>query len=57
MHTKLLDSKSSPEANWQILTKILNKCRVPRIPPIFSNNKRMINCVEKAQCFLVPLQN
>ena len=51
MGTKLLDSKSSPKAYWQILNKILNKCRVPRIPPIFSNNKLIINCVEKAQCF------
>ena len=45
--TKLLDSKSIPKAYWQIL----NKCRVPRIPPIFSNNRLIINCVEKAQCF------
>ena len=51
MGTKLLDTKSSPKAYWQILNKILNKCRVPRIPPIFWNNKLIINCVEKAQCF------
>ena len=36
---------------WQILNKILNKCSVPRIPPIISNNKLVINCVEKARCF------
>ena len=51
MGTKLLDSKSSSKAHRQILNKILNKCRVPRIPPIFSNNTLIINCVEKSQCF------
>ena len=51
MGTKLLDSKSSPKTYWQILNKILNKCSVPRIPPIILNSKLLINCVEKAQCF------
>ena len=51
MGTKLLDSKSSPKMYWQILNKILNKCSVPRIPPIISSNKLVINCVEKARCF------
>ena len=51
MGTKLIDSKSSPKAYWQILNKILNKWRVPRLPLIFSNNKLIINCVEKARCF------
>ena len=51
MGTKLLDYKSIPKTYWQILNKILNKCRVPRIPPIISNSKLLINCVEKAQCF------
>ena len=53
MGTKLLDSKSSPKMYWQILNKILNKCSVPRIPPIISNNKLVINCVEKARCFKI----
>ena len=29
----------------------MNKCRVPRTPPIISNSKLLINCIEKAQCF------
>ena len=51
MGTKLLDSKSCPKTYWQILNKILNKCRIPRIPPIISYSKLLINSVEKAQCF------
>ena len=35
MGTKLQDSKSSPKAYWQILNKLINKCRIPRIPPYF----------------------
>ena len=51
MGTKLFDSRSSPKTSWQFLNKILNKCRVPRIPPIISNSKLLINCLEKVQCF------
>ena len=51
MGTKLLDSKSSPKAYWQILNKLINKCRIPRIPPLLLDNKLVICCKEKACLF------
>ena len=51
MGTKLLDSKSSPKAYWQILNKLINKCRIPRIPPLLLDNKLVICCKEKARLF------
>ena len=29
----------------------LNKCKVPRVPPLFVNNKFIINCLDKAKIF------
>ena len=51
MGEKLKNSKSGPKAYWKILNKLLNKCSVPRIPPILSNNKLITNCREKAKLF------
>ena len=51
MGDKLKNTKSRPKAYWKILNKLLNKCHVPRIPPIFSNSKLIINGREKAALF------
>ena len=51
MGNKLIDSKSSPKTYWKILKKVMNKSCIPRLPPVLLNNKLIINCKEKAQCF------
>ena len=33
------------------MNEFLNKCKVPRIPPILSNNQFIVNCKEKATIF------
>ena len=36
---------------WKILNKLLNKCKVPRIPPLFVHNTFITICKEKASIF------
>ena len=33
------------------MNKFLNKCKIPRIPPLFVDNKFITDCKEKAQIF------
>ena len=33
------------------MNRFLNKCKVPRVPPLFENNKFITNCLEKATIF------
>ena len=33
---------------WKIVNNLLNKCNVPRIPPLLTADKFIINCKEKA---------
>ena len=33
------------------MLKFLNKCKVPRIPPILFNGKYVTNCIQKASIF------
>ena len=51
MGTKLNDSRAAPKTYWKILNKLLNKCHIPRIPPVLSNNSLITNCKEKAKLF------
>ena len=36
---------------WKILNKFLNKCKIPRIPPLLVNSNFIVNCHEKAKIF------
>ena len=45
---KLADATTGQKTYWKILNKFLNKCNIPRIPPLFVNNKFITNCKEKA---------
>ena len=49
--TKLTDPNTSQKAYWKIINKIMNKCKAPKIPPIFLNNKFIVNCKDKANEF------
>ena len=48
---KLADSTTGQKTYWKILNKLLNKCKVPRIPPLFVQGKFITNCKEKASIF------
>ena len=48
---KLADPSTSVKTYWKILNGFLNKCKVPRIPPLFSDGKFITDCVEKATIF------
>jgi len=49
--SKLNDANTSQKSYWKIITRALNKCRAPKIPPLLVNNKLIINCKEKAKYF------
>ena len=44
----LADPKNSKKAYWKIMNRVRNKCKAPKIPPILSHNKFIINCKAKA---------
>ena len=47
----LADPKTSKKAYWKIMNRVMNKCKAPKIPPILSHNKFIINCKAKANAF------
>ena len=48
---KLADPTTGPKSYWKILNKFLNKCKIPRIPPLFVLNKFVTDCKDKANIF------
>ena len=48
---KLADPSTGPKTYWKILNSFLNKCKVPRIPPLLENNNFITDCKEKATLF------
>ena len=46
-----MDPTTSPKAYWSILRTILNKIKIPCIPPICHNNNYITDFKEKAQIF------
>ena len=48
---KLADPSTSSKTYWKILNGFLNKCKVPRIPPLFFEGNFFTNCKEKATIF------
>ena len=47
----LPDPKNSKKAYWKIMNRVMNKCKAPKISPILSLNKFIINCKAKANAF------
>ena len=48
---KLADPKTAQKTYWKILNTFLNKCKLPRIPPLFVNNNFITDCKDKAKAF------
>ena len=48
---KLTDQSTGQKTYWNILNQFLNKTKVPRIPPLFSNGNFIVCCQEKAKLF------
>ena len=48
---KLAEKGPGQKAYWKIVNNLLNKCKIPRIPPLLVVNKFIINCKEKAVLF------
>ena len=48
---KLADPSTSSKTYWKILNGFLNKCKIPRIPPLFVDGNFITNCKEKASIF------
>ena len=48
---KLSDTNTTAKSYWKILNTFLNKCRLPRIPPLFVNNEFVMDSKEKAEHF------
>ena len=49
---KLANPTTGQKSYWKILNKFLNKCKIPRIPPLFVQDKFITNCKQKLQ-FLI----
>ena len=54
---KLNNPNTSQKYYWKIINRVMNKCRIPKIPPILVNNMFIINCKEKAKYFNDFFQN
>ena len=48
---KLDDPLTNQKSHWKIISKVMNKCRAPKIPPLLINNRFILNCKEKAILF------
>ena len=48
---KLADKCTGQKAYWRIVNKLLNKCKIPRIPPLLIADKFVTCCKEKAVLF------
>ena len=48
---KLADPTTGQKSYWKIMNKFLNRCKIPRIPPLFVQGKFITNCKEKASIF------
>ena len=48
---KLIDKATGPKAYWNIINSLLNKCKIPRIPPLLVTDKIIIDCKEKVTLF------
>ena len=49
---KVNDPNISQKSYWKIINRVMNKCRAPKIPPLFVNNVFILNCCEKEKLFI-----
>ena len=48
---KVNDPNISQKTYGKIINRVMNKCGVPKIPPLLVNNVFILNCSEKAKPF------
>ena len=48
---KLADNRTGQKSYWKIVNNLLNKCKIPRIPPVLVADKFITSCKEKATLF------
>ena len=48
---KLIDKTTGPKTYWSIINSLLNKCTIPRIPPLLVADNVIIDYKEKAKLF------
>ena len=51
MGNNVNNPNTSRKAYWEIINKVMNKCKAPKIPPLLVNNLFILNCREKANLF------
>ena len=51
LDNKLSDNCIGQKTYWKILYSLLNKCKIPRIPPLLIDNKFVTSCKEKVTFF------
>ena len=44
---KVNDPNTSKKSYWKIISRVMNKCRAPKIPPLLVNNVFILNCRDK----------
>ena len=50
-YLKLIDKTTGPKTYWGIINSLLNKYKIPRIPPPLVADEIIIDCKEKAKLF------
>ena len=48
---KVNDPNTSQKIYWKIITRVMNKCKARKIPPLLVNNMFILNCRDKAKGF------
>ena len=54
---KVNDPNTSQKSYWKIISRVMNKCRTPKSPPLLVNNVFILGCKEKAKLFNDFLSN
>ena len=49
--SQLADKNTTQKTYWKVLNRVMNKCKIPKIPPLLVNSKFIVNCKEKATAF------
>ena len=49
--TRLADKNTGQKMYWKIVNNLLNKCKIPRIPPLLVADKFVAVCKEKPTLF------
>ena len=52
LRNKLNGTNISPKSYWNIINRVINKCRAALVPPLLVNNIFVLNCSEKAKHFI-----